>query len=394
MWGQQLGCASSYTVTLHYRGGQRVYAYPEAVTSVEWSRARRGVSEATVELSKQSLSPECAALMVDVWPLTHEVTIYRDDRAVWQGLLMRRPMVRGQAGQTTITLQAKDPGVFLERRLPHRGVKLEDVPVSDAARQVVASCLEHEDPNVLAHVTAAEVEDETRVSHTIHAYGRWGIDELDDLAEQGMDWTFVGRALYLSPPATLDTQPVGQLTSQDLMGDVELELDGEEYASLVYAAPQPTDGVWEHLEGVGGVSPYFGLIEHVVQTDLSWHVDEDGQWDPPESQDGEEPLTRQETEQALVRAAQDRRDEASRPLILVRASDGARLSPDAPVDLDVLVPGVRIDLALDEQDFLFSVVRAMRLTRVDVTWDGSSEQVGVALAQIGTPEDDDVQELG
>src|SRR5690625_4695866 len=96
MWGQQLGCASSYTVTLHYRGGQRVYAYPEAVTSVEWSRARRGVSEATVELSKQSLSPECAALMVDVWPLTHEVTIYRDDRAVWQGLLMRRPMVRGQ----------------------------------------------------------------------------------------------------------------------------------------------------------------------------------------------------------------------------------------------------------------------------------------------------------
>lgn len=393
MWGERLGCASAYTVTLHYQGGQRVYAYPEAVESVEWSRTRRGVSEATVQLSKQSLSAECAGLMVDVWPLTHEVTIYRDDRAVWQGPLVRRPMVRGQAGQTTITLEAKDAGMWLERRLPHQGRKLEGVPLDEAARAVMRSCLEHRDPNLLEHVVSADFSGQDTVSHTIHAYGRWGIDEIDDLAEQGMDWTFVGRALFLSPPSTVDSLAQAQLTSYDLMGDVELELDGEEYASLVYAAPQATEGVWEHLEGVGGVSPYFGLVEQVVQTDLSWHVNDDGEWDPPEGGGDEDPLSRAETEQALVRTAQERREQVSRPLILVRASEGARLSPDAPISLDRLVPGVRLDLALDEQDFLFSVVRPMRLSRVDVTWDGSSEQVGVALSQIGTPEDDDAEEI-
>lgn len=393
MWGEQLGCASSYTVTLHYQGGQRVYSYPEAVESVEWSRIRRGVSKATVVLSKQSLSSECAALMVDVWPLTHEVTIYRDERAVWQGPIIRRPMVRGQAGQTSITLEAQDAGAWLERRLPHRGVKLSDVGLDEAAREVMRSCFEHQDPNLLRHVSSASFEDQEPASHTIHAYGQWGIDELDDLAEQGMDWTFVGRALHLSPPATVDTQAQAQLTSHDLMGDVELEIDGQEYASLVYAAPQATDGVWEHLEGVGGVSPHFGLVEQVVQTDLSWHVDDEGNWDPPQSPDGEDPLSREETEKALVRAAQERREQVSRPLILVRASEGSRLSPDSPISMDRLVPGVRIDLALDEQDFLFSVVRPMRLTRVDVTWDGSNEQVGVALSQIGTPEDDDAEEI-
>lgn len=130
-----------------------------------------------------------------------------------------------------------------------------------------------------------------------------------------------------------------------------------------------------------------------MQTDLSWHVDDEGNWDPPQSPDGEDPLSREETEKALVRAAQERRGQVLRPLILVRASEGSRLSPDSPISMDRLVPGVRIDLALDEQDFLFSVVRPMRLTRVDVTWDGSNEQVGVALSQIGTPEDDDAEEI-
>src|SRR5699024_12173870 len=109
------------------------------------------------------------------------------------------------------------------------------------------------------------------------------------------------------------------------------------------AAAWGTDGVWERLEGVGGVSPYFGLVEQVVQTDLSWHVDDEGNWDPPQSPDGEDPLSREETEKALVRAAQERREQVSRPLILVRASEGSRLSPDSPISMDRLVPGVRID---------------------------------------------------
>lgn len=389
MWGERLGCASEYTVTLHFRGGQRVYTYPDAVTRIEWSRVRRGVSEATVVLSRQRLSPDCAAMLVDVWPYAMEVSIYRDNDVVWQGPVVRRVGVRGADQNATLTLHAKDPGGWLERRMPQRSVKLTGADLSEVGRAVMESCFAREDPNLLPHIVAWPVG--RNVTHAIHAYGRWGIEEMRAVGGQGMDWSFVGRALFLARPADGDSPVYGRLTSEDFLGEPELDINGDEYASMVYAAPQPQDGVWAHLEGVGGVSPYFGLVEYVVQTDLAWNVNEDGEWEPPA--EGEESLTREETVAALVRAAQSRHTQMSRPPITLRCSDGARLSPDAPVGLERLVPGMRLDLALDEQDFLFSVARPMRLTRVDVVWDGGDEEVGVALVQIGTDSDNELEEI-
>src|SRR5690625_8034189 len=105
--------------------------------------------------------------MVDVWPLTPEVTVYRDERAVWQGPIIRRPMVRGQAGQTSITLEAQDVGAWLERRLPHRGVKLSDVGLDEAAREARRSCFELQDPNRLRQVSSATFEGREPLSYTI-----------------------------------------------------------------------------------------------------------------------------------------------------------------------------------------------------------------------------------
>ena len=37
-YGERLGCAHTYTATVHYRGGQQVYAYLDTVESLEWER--------------------------------------------------------------------------------------------------------------------------------------------------------------------------------------------------------------------------------------------------------------------------------------------------------------------------------------------------------------------
>lgn len=386
-WGERLGCAASYTVTVHYQGGQRVYCYLDTVRSVTWSRERRGTSTAEVVISAQSLTPDCSALVRDIWPLAHEITIYRDDRAVWQGPLVRRTSSKDVGSQTLITLYAEDPSYWLKRRMPRTTERLESTEITAVGRAIMASTFGVRDPNLTNHIVAWTAN--RNITHTIQAYGRWAIDELSEVAGQGMDWSYVGRTLFLSPPADENTVAQGQLVSKHLLGQVELELDGDQYASLVYAAPQPQEGVWNALEGVGGASPYFGLVEYVVQTDNTWNLDDDGNFEPA----GEDGLTEAQTRQALIRAAQSRHTQMSRPPMTIRASDNAKLSPEAPISMDRLVPGARIDVALDPQEFLFALVRPMRLTRVDVTWDSAGESVGVSLVQIGTSSDNEIEEV-
>ena len=385
-WGETLGCASTYTVTVHYRGGQRVYAYLETVQSVKWGRERRGVSSAEVVISQQSLTPDCAALVRNMWPLAHEITIYRDDRAVWQGPIVRRVSTRS-GSNSIVTFHAQDVGYWLGRRMPRQSRKLTGVDLSAAGRAVVESTFSVRDVNILPNVVAWETG--RNVTHTINAYARWALDELSELGGQGLEWSFIGRTLFFSGVVDESSQTQSQITSTDLLGEVELELDGDQYASLVYAAPQAQDGAWQHLEAIGGASPYFGLVEYVVQTDLPWNVDEDGNFEPS----GEDGLSQAQTVERLVRAAQSRHTQVSRPPITIRCSDGARLSPDAPVSLDRLVPGARFDVAIDEQDFLFHMVRPMRLTRVQVSWTGDGEEIGVSLVQIGTVSDNEIEQV-
>lgn len=386
-WGERLGCAASYTVTIHYQGGDRVYCYLETVESVTWSRERRGTSTAQVRLSAQALTPACARLLRDLWPLAHEVTVYRDDRAVWQGPLIRRTSSRTDQGGTTITLDAEDCSYWFKRRMPRVSRRLDSVEITSVGRAVVESTFGVRDPNLATNVVTWPTA--RNITHSIQAYGRWAIDELSEVAAQGMDWSYVGRTLFMTGP-TDETSPMqGQLSSDHLLGQVELELDGDQYASLVYGAPQPQENVWNALEGIGGASPYFGLVEYVAQTDHPWNLNEDGEFEPA----GEDGLSQSQTRQALIRAAQARHTQMSRPPITVRCADGARLSPEAPISLDRLVPGGRVDVALDERDFLFSLVRPMRLMRVDVTWDGDGESIGVSLVQIGTASDNEIEEI-
>src|SRR5699024_9050282 len=188
-----------------------------------------------------------------------------------------------------------------------------------------------------------------------------------------------GRRLAIGPVADEDTPAQGRITSDDLLGEPEMEMDGEEYASLVYAAPQAQENIWNHLEAVGGTSPYFGLVEHVVQTSHPWRLADDGNFDPQ----GDDGLSEQETIDALQRAAEEECKQRSRPPIVLRVSDQSHTAADAPSS------GVRIDLALGE-DFTLRVQRAMRLMRVSVSYDTSGEQVGVSLVQIGTESDAEV----
>lgn len=379
-YGETLGCAEQYTATIHWRGGQRVYTYVDKVESVRWARERRKVSTASVVVAASGVSSGCMEKLLTTHEGVHELTLYRDGSPVWQGPITERVMTVSGNEPIQIEFVAADVGEYVRRRLLGQTMRLSGADLSEIGQAVVASTLSTRDPNVLEHVRAWPVG--TTASRTIRAYARYGGDELAEVAALGVDWTCVGRSLFFAPPSTADTVPQGAITGEHLVGEIQVVSSLTDYASRVLAAPQAQDGVWQHLEGVGGYSPIWGMWDHVVQTGLPYNLDSGGDWEPS----GEDGLTQAETEAELRRTASARHTIMSRPPLVVRPGDNSHLAPSTPIRIERLVPGMRIDLAIGMASPL-AVQAAMRLGRVSVEWAGEGERVQVSLVQIGSPAD-------
>ncbi|WP_435111322.1 hypothetical protein [Nocardiopsis synnemataformans] len=380
--GEILGCASEYTATIHWRGGQRVYAYLDKIESVRWSRERRKISAASVSVAASGVGAGCMARLLETYEWVHELTLYRDGTAVWQGPVNLRDVTISGNQPVRVELSAVDVVGYPARRLLQRTRKLTDTDLSEVGRAVLESSLATRDPNVLDHIVTRPAGRST--SRTIQAYSRYGADELSEVAGLGVDWTTIGRTVYFDAPATASTTPQGAITGEHLLGDIHVVSSADDYASRVFAAPQAQNGVWQHVEAVGGYSPVYGLVDHLVQTSYPYNLTSSGEWEPS----GEDALSRAQTNAALRRAAQSRHTQMSRPPLVVRPADSSRLDAATPISIHRLVPGARIDLAVGTQPPL-AIQAAMRLTRVTVEWDATGEKVQVSLVQIGGPTDQD-----
>lgn len=382
--GEVLGCADAYTATVHWRGGERVYTYIDKVESIQWTRERRRTSEATVVVAASGVSSGCMERLLTTYEGVHELTVYRDDEVVWQGPITDRNMTISGNQPIRITFTAADVSEYLNRRLLGRTRNLADTDLSEIGQEVVRSTLTSRDPNVVGHMQALPAG--RSASRSIKAYSRYGGEELSEVAALGVDWTCLGRTIYFAPPADHTTVPQAAITGEHLVGEIDVVSSLDDYASRVFAAPQPQDNVWNHLEAVGGYSPIWGQWDHVVQTSYTYNLSSTGAWEP----NGSGGLTRAQTEAALRRAAQARHTIMSRPTLVVRPGEGSHLAPSTPVSLRRLVPGVRVDLAIGIA-YPLAVQSAMRLVRVQGSWSPEGERIGVSLVQMGSPEDE--QEL-
>ncbi|MFC1418741.1 hypothetical protein [Streptacidiphilus cavernicola] len=68
----------------------------------------------------------------------------------------------------------------------------------------------------------------------------------------------------------------------------------------------------------------------------------------------------------------------------LRVTDGAALSPDAPVGIEQLMPGERFDVRVTDR--CRPLVQSMRLTKLSVTWDtDNGEKAAVSFAPLAVP---------
>lgn len=328
--------AGDYAVTITEWGGRIVWQSTTAtLESVTWGRELGEVSKATVSV----LLPPTMADLLEPW--VHLVQVHRAGQLVWDGIIIRTETTWGR-----VRIEASDAGImFSRRRVPHdRAWRQHDA--TQVMRTMVEDALGHRDPtNVVENIVARPSR--LWVTASWSAAECMVGDVVDDLVGQGLAWCISAGRLLVGPVGAEYT--TAQLSDKDFGGGMTVVKDGSEVVTDALVVGKGVWGQWADLN-----SP-LGVVQAIEDADGAVYAEE--------------------CQQQARRLVQDAGTTPRR----LTVPSGSRLSPDAPVRMDELVPGVQVPVASRQTGVLVSSL--MQLTTVEVSVDAGGEQVSVTLEE-------------
>lgn len=335
--------ADAYQVTIRDRTGVEILGLSD-IESIEWDRRLNDRSEATVTAM---VNAECCTRLERVRSWRCDLAISRDGEEVWVGPI-RTPV--NTVGR--VTIKATDVLGWLQRRVIHEDhdwTPLPGVGAVQAAVALINDGFAPDDPNVLKYL----VEYGTGVvgGWDYPAYSKYVFDALLELAKGSIDFTAIGRRIVVMPSG----YKLGQttlVTCDHFQGaDLGVTEDGDAAATKAYVTGLNLVGI------AGGVDDYFGLIEVLVDN---------------------QQIGRQTT---ADNAAAGLLNGKNPPPLLVQPPNGSSLSPDTPICLRDLVPGVTVPVSVDCT--CRTAAQDMRLTQLKVSVTDSGEQISPLLTPVG-----------
>lgn len=341
-----LGCPDTYSVQFHDNEGRVPFGSAVEPTSVEWNRILDDTSDAKVVVNVKDA--ECCDTLGQVRTWCNDMSLYRDADLVWQGPVSGISYTGDQ-----VTVSAKDVTAWLARRVIRNLLDFTIATGSGAtdlaliAQAILQDALGPDDPNVLQYlaVTLSGVVGERKYP----ANSSYAGDELRELARTGIDFTAIGRRIIIAGEVPFGR--LATLTDEDFAGPLTVIEDGTAAVSKAYVVGQGVTAT------SGGIGPC-GLIERLEKEDEIRDLN-----------------SAQAEADALVMAG------SPTPLYL-EVPDGSRLTPEAPVQISELVPGVTIPVASTQT--CREVSALLRLTKLAVTFNSTDgESVGVTLAPPG-----------
>lgn len=392
---ETLGCAESYTVRVHWRGGglEKPLDIMDRVSEVTWSRTLNDVSTAEVTLVKGG--PECCREIQDVHPWVHELSVYRNVRGtaelVWQG-----PIEKVRVGRDTIVIEANDVFAWLDRLVntyrvtynttePINGNRRRGTIVYIAWNHLRLN-LEHSSlsvppdyPGIMDYVVAREdglpvISVEKDGSSDKSIWAAYLGDIFREWTKRGLTWTTVGRALLLRGFPNQQTLPIARFGLDDLLGDVEVIRDGTQTTTYGFATSQRDQNITEGFTvGWGHIGTAYGRLDRLIEVN-----DETLQLEVTDDDPEPQPTPAQQAE--MLQIAKDLvAGRFPTPLVLQLPQD-AQLSPEAPVTLDRLVPGERFDV--HGADFCLDVAQGFALSDLEGSWENGREKISVGLVPL------------
>lgn len=326
----ELGCDPEYEVTITYRGGTRVLVGFKA-ERIQWGRAQDDWSEARVDLPAN-----CCGKLEQVRSWAHEMHISRNGNEVWCGPIWLPSFCR--SGNVLI---ARDMLFWLTARVIHQNHVSAAQGAVSIARDLIEDGFGPDDPNVLPYL---DTEGVGVISDREYlANSKYVMEVLKDLAKGSIDFTAIGRRIIVRPQGT-SLGKTTMLTCKAFQGDVCGTDNGATSATRAVVTGDTETGI---VGAAGGVDPFFGLVEKLVaDTTIKSNT------------------TAADQAQGIVAAGNP-------PPLIIQPPDNASLAPDAPVCIEQLVPGVQIPVFLDCT--CRQVNQLMRLTKLNVTWQATSE---------------------
>ncbi|QKW06919.1 hypothetical protein HUT18_11475 [Streptomyces sp. NA04227] len=317
------------------------------LTEVEWTRNLDDTSTARVVVQPDG---DCCERLGEVRAWRSYLNIWRDGVPVWSG-----PVLQVEWSLGKIEIWAGDLLAWLDRRVPHQDITFGGSDLTDIAEWLITDGFAPDDPG-----------------HEIQILGRSGVrggrkylrnvgqtgDHLRDLAETGLDYTAVGSRIVLMPEN--HTVSVGRLSDADLPEGLIVAEDGTALGTRWVVAGDDEGDV---LGEAGGADPYYGLLErYVEQTTIT-------------------------TDAAATEAAKSRL-RSSLPVPVFIDTQDVTISPDAAVEVPLLVPGWCLDITT--QVTCRPISQRLKIVGLKVAEDGGtestpgSEQVQVQVAATGS----------
>lgn len=378
---EELGCGE-YDVWVYLRGGIVPFGRIK-FNSIQFSRRIDEVSTATVSLgiegakayvasprtpdmdvgpdTIETFMDNCCWMLSEINPWQHELVIFRNGTMVWAGPIQTIE-IDNSTGEARI--EADDVMKWFDRRFIRCEIDMIDADLSMIWASVFHSAHDIAPVGLSMTITKTGIKGERYYSPEQF---RIAGDELRELARTGLDWTCIGRTVIVGPQE-INTPAIAMLTDIDFQKAPTVIKSGIDTATrwVVGGGGGGADGptYWAEVPTTLQNDPSFGLVERYVNEATIMDADD------PES--------------SSRAAAQTRFDLLHAPIVYIR--DGL-LSQSAPVTMNELVPGARIDLSLME--VCQPVIEQYRLRDVDVSYKveeggGGVEEVKVTVTPLGT----------
>lgn len=372
-----LGCATEYQAAIFYRRGERIFLPASTLgvnlVAVRWERRLNETSTAQIVVAKRQLDSDCCGALGLVEPWCHELAIYRGDALVWQG-----PILRVAEEEDQVLIDAADITAWLGKLVNTHPTVFRTTSPQAIAQQIIRTNLldvalatpERDWPNLLPFMIVTIPPGPVLYPVTIlRGKSFWTdtvLDILKYLAGLGFEWTVIGRALILRPRVDAATsRPRARLVPDHLPGGITIVRDGEDAATRSFVTSQTESAAGITVsKAVTKSKAVCGRLDMLIKNNPRIESD-----DPAEVE--------RETRRTLTAAAVAALSGRWPSPLSISVQPGTRLSPEAPLTIDDLYPGERVDVAA--VGFCRPVTAAMKLAGVAGVWSQAGEEVRVTL---------------
>jgi hypothetical protein len=361
------GCAEKHTVYIFDRGGMTRVAQILDVATVQWSRDRDGISEATVRVEGSACSAQ-AETLAGIEPKRHEMVIFRGAERVWEG-----PVWRVGWHSDWVEINAHDVFQYLlgtPLSQPYSNAYPNIATVTDRIQTILDYELDRWevlDPpaNIYPYLQVHHFANEAQTTAVTKSFEMTVGEHIQNLAHYGgIDFAAVGRSLHFWD-VNRHLGRTRMLTEADFLGsEVILTAYGSEHSQNAYVIG--SDGIYGEAHDLD-YADYYG-----PWTTIHSAYNEEGSDAPT---------------QAELNSQAQRNLSGRTPVpVEVRIPDNSTIRLNETLGINDLIPGVQVPVLATLNARRMSQMQ--KLDHLLVTEDSTGETVQVTLVP-ATRDDDE-----